>query len=146
DHGVGGEDARPDATGAATAIPRTSGEDAEISSAGVVNFAFAGGARSRASEAEAEAEAEGGTETEAEGGAGAEAEAAAARLWERGGTVAASVPGPPLPPGLPTVVVAGDGAGSVARKLAEARGWPLLAEPASGSRGGPSSVPAYRLL
>lgn len=53
---------------------------------------------------------------------------------------------PPLAGGVPTVVVAGDGAGSVARELAEARGWPLLAEPTSGSRGGSSAVGAYRLL
>lgn len=55
--------------------------------------------------------------------------------------VARELPGGPL-----TVVVAGDGAGSAARELAEARGWPLLAEPASGARGGPNAIPAYRLV
>lgn len=45
-----------------------------------------------------------------------------------------------------TVVVAGDGAGPVARALAEARGWPLLAEPSSGAAGGPNLVRAHRLV
>jgi 2-succinyl-5-enolpyruvyl-6-hydroxy-3-cyclohexene-1-carboxylate synthase len=46
----------------------------------------------------------------------------------------------------PTVVVAGDGAGPVARELAEAHHWPLLAEPTSGARGGPAAVRAYRYV
>lgn len=46
----------------------------------------------------------------------------------------------------PTLVVAGDGAGRVAREVAEANGWPLLAEPSSGARGGPNVVGAYRLV
>ncbi|MBO3094271.1 2-succinyl-5-enolpyruvyl-6-hydroxy-3-cyclohexene-1-carboxylic-acid synthase [Cellulomonas dongxiuzhuiae] len=47
---------------------------------------------------------------------------------------------------VPTVVVAGDGAGPGAARLAEANGWPLLAEPSSGARQGPNAVGAYRLL
>ncbi|MGC5616590.1 2-succinyl-5-enolpyruvyl-6-hydroxy-3-cyclohexene-1-carboxylic-acid synthase [Georgenia sp. Z1491] len=52
----------------------------------------------------------------------------------------------PLGRGPRTVVVAGDGAGPEARRLAERGGWPLLAEPTSGSRGGRCAVSAYREL
>jgi 2-succinyl-5-enolpyruvyl-6-hydroxy-3-cyclohexene-1-carboxylate synthase len=53
---------------------------------------------------------------------------------------------PPLPDGPRTVVLAGDGAGPGAQSLAEQAGWPLLAEPSSGARGGPNAVGPYRLL
>jgi len=45
-----------------------------------------------------------------------------------------------------TVVVAGDDAGPPARQLAERAGWPLLAEPSSGSRTGTHAMRTYRLL
>lgn len=51
-----------------------------------------------------------------------------------------------LTPESRTVVVAGDGAGAEARELAEARGWPLLAEPSSGARSGRLAIGPYRLL
>ena len=52
----------------------------------------------------------------------------------------------PLPPGPRTVVIAGDDAGPPARVLAERAGWPLLAEPSSGSRTGANPIRTYRLL
>lgn len=51
-----------------------------------------------------------------------------------------------LEKGPRTVVVAGDDAGPRARQLAEAAGWPLLAEPSSGARTGGHALRTYRLL
>ncbi|GAB3660998.1 2-succinyl-5-enolpyruvyl-6-hydroxy-3-cyclohexene-1-carboxylic-acid synthase [Nocardioides korecus] len=51
-----------------------------------------------------------------------------------------------LPSGPRTVVVAGDDAGPPARVLAQEAGWPLLAEPSSGSRTGTHAIRTYRLL
>ncbi|WP_344067346.1 2-succinyl-5-enolpyruvyl-6-hydroxy-3-cyclohexene-1-carboxylic-acid synthase [Terrabacter lapilli] len=51
-----------------------------------------------------------------------------------------------LPLGPRTVVVAGDDAGPAARLLAEAAGWPLIAEPTSGARIGRQALRTGRLL
>lgn len=48
--------------------------------------------------------------------------------------------------GPATVVVAGDDAGPPARVLAQDGGWPLLAEPSSGSRTGENALRCYRLI
>ncbi|WP_082098736.1 2-succinyl-5-enolpyruvyl-6-hydroxy-3-cyclohexene-1-carboxylic-acid synthase [Demequina iriomotensis] len=61
------------------------------------------------------------------------------------------VAAPPAPSALPAVargvVIAGDGAGDAARAVAEAHGWPLLAEPTSLARSGSHCIADYvRLL
>ncbi|WP_254301543.1 2-succinyl-5-enolpyruvyl-6-hydroxy-3-cyclohexene-1-carboxylic-acid synthase [Rothia kristinae] len=61
--------------------------------------------------------------------------------------VLADAAGPPAD-GIPrrSVVIAGDGAGPLARDFAEARGLPLLAEPSSGARSGEHAIGGYRVL
>ncbi len=51
-----------------------------------------------------------------------------------------------LTPGPRTVVIAGDDARQPARILAEEAGFPLFAEPTSGSRNGDNALISYRLL
>jgi len=48
-----------------------------------------------------------------------------------------------LPDEERTIVIAGDGAGDIARQVAEAHGWPLFAEPTSGARSGPNAIAQY---
>lgn len=48
-----------------------------------------------------------------------------------------------LPRAKRGIVIAGDGAGDVARRVAEAHGWPLLAEPTSGARAGDNALCCY---
>jgi 2-succinyl-5-enolpyruvyl-6-hydroxy-3-cyclohexene-1-carboxylate synthase len=64
------------------------------------------------------------------------------RRWERPD----APPAEQLPAGPRTVVVAGDDAGPPPRLLAQRAGWPLLAEPTSGSRTGANAIRTYRLL
>src|SRR3954454_24459263 len=65
--------------------------------------------------------------------------------WMQPGTPRAARP-EELDAGPRTVVLAGDDAGPPARVLAETAGWPLLAEPTSGSRTGANVIRTYRLL
>lgn len=53
---------------------------------------------------------------------------------------------PSVPSGARTVVLAGHGAGELAAVFAQHLGLPLLAEPSSNARFGPSAIGAYRLL
>lgn len=48
-----------------------------------------------------------------------------------------------LPDAERCLVIAGDGAGDVARRVAEAHGWPLFAEPTSGARTGSNAMASY---
>src|SRR5690606_39527718 len=60
-------------------------------------------------------------------------------------TCALPISGPspkPLPAVRKGIVIAGDGAGDAARRVAEAHGWPLLAEPTSGARSGLNAIGA----
>lgn len=63
-----------------------------------------------------------------------------------GSVRATAMPMTRLEAGPRTVVVAGDDSGPPARQLAQSGGWPLLAEPSSGSRTGPNALRTYRLL
>jgi 2-succinyl-5-enolpyruvyl-6-hydroxy-3-cyclohexene-1-carboxylate synthase len=54
-----------------------------------------------------------------------------------------SMPARPFADGVHGIVIAGDGAGDEARLVAEARGWPLLAEPTSGARSGSNALVHY---
>ena len=71
--------------------------------------------------------------------------------WEFGVSHERVIERPPwmpfkLEPGPRTVVIAGDDARQPARILAEGSGFPLLAEPTSGSRNGDNALVSYRLL
>lgn len=59
-----------------------------------------------------------------------------------------SLPAPvtPLPAGVRTLVVAGDGAGPDAARVAREGCWPLLAEPSSGARLGREALAGYPTL
>ena len=74
------------------------------------------------------------------------APASSARSAPSGQRPEPSAPATTIPAAPRTVVVAGDDAGPPARVLAQRAGWPLLAEPTSGSRTGENALRCYRLL
>lgn len=59
---------------------------------------------------------------------------------------AVGTPNRPLPRKEKGIVIAGDAAGDLARQVAEAHGWPLLAEPSSGARAGENAIGPYVVL
>ncbi len=67
--------------------------------------------------------------------------------WPRGRPAVFEVPPEETIPSLPDIergiVIAGHGAGPAAATIAASHGWPLLAEPTSGARTGPSYVRGY---
>lgn len=68
-----------------------------------------------------------------------------ARAKRRSGGLMEAIKGGPatLPDRKRGIVIAGDGAGDDARRLAEVHRWPLLAEPTSGARTGDCCIPGY---
>ena len=62
--------------------------------------------------------------------------------WVSGSVPRRDQPAVRLDAGTPTVVIAGDGAGAMADKVAARAGWPVLAEPTSDVWGLPTTIPA----
>jgi len=62
--------------------------------------------------------------------------------WLTGAAPSRDRPVVRLDAATPTVVIAGDGAGTAADEVASRAGWPVLAEPTSGVWGQPTAIPA----